>query len=64
MGHHINEQGQFQSDKYPDLPPNKIILSFKENEARLALRIYAGITKDNELGDDIIQVLDNWEEVN
>ena len=57
MGHHIKDN-QFQSDKYPDLSPNKIILSFKDKEARVALRVYAEITSDRELGEDIITILD------
>ena len=53
MGHHINSKGQFQSDLHPDLPPDKIIMSFKDPEARRALRFFAGITLDRELGADI-----------
>jgi len=41
MGHHINDEGQFQSDKYPDLGPDKIVLSFKDPRARRALRQFA-----------------------
>ena len=54
MGNHINSQGQFQSDKYPDLPPDKIILSFKDPVAREALSVYAKSTKDKELAEDIL----------
>jgi len=57
MGHHINEKGQFQSDKYPDLPPDKIILSFNDPVAREALRLYSKMTKDRELADDILERL-------
>jgi len=53
MGHHIDKQGRFQSDKYPDLPPDKIILSFKDKFARQALHLYAMGTKDEELAKDI-----------
>jgi len=53
MGHHINDKGQFQSDKYPDLSPDKIILSFKDSDARLVLRFYAYLTDDRELAEDI-----------
>ena len=49
MGNHINSQGKFQSDKYPDLPPDKIILSFKDPVAREALNVYAQNTKDKKL---------------
>jgi len=53
MGHHINKQGQFQSDKYPELAPDKIVLSFKDEEARPVLYLFAEITKDKELAEDI-----------
>lgn len=56
-GHHINESGLFQSDKYPDLKPDKIILSFHDPDARLALLLFSAITKDRELGEDILQRL-------
>jgi len=54
MGHHINGSGQFQSDKYPDLPPDKFILSFKDPVARDSLKVYAENTKDTELAEDIL----------
>ena len=53
MGEHINAKGQFQSDKYPDLAPDKIILSFKDAAARLALKRFADMTQDRELAEDI-----------
>lgn len=53
MGHHIDSEGRFQSDKYPDLPPDKIVLSFKDLAARRALLDYCNRTKDRELADDI-----------
>ena len=37
MGHHIDSKGRFQSDKYPDLEPDKIVVSFKDPRARKAL---------------------------
>ena len=53
MGHHIDSEGRFQSDKYPDLPPDKIVLSFHDTDARTALLLYASITDDLDLSDDI-----------
>ena len=55
MGHHINSEGRFQSDKYPDLPPDKIVLSFKDPRARNALIALAADyqTTDPDLSDDI-----------
>ena len=61
MPHHINDKGNFQSDKYPDLSENKIILSFKDSLAREVLKIYAEKTNDKELGEDILQVIKNIE---
>ena len=55
MGHHIDKHGRFQSDKYPNLAPDKIVLSFKDRRARSALEVlaiaYSG--EDPELCDDI-----------
>jgi len=62
MGHHINNKGQFQSDKYPELPPNKIILSFNDPAAREALLHYSRLTSDRELGKDILEVIKNIQE--
>ena len=59
MGHHINSDGQFQSDKHPDLPPNKIALDFRDAFARGPLLFYAQVTPDRELGLDIIMALEN-----
>ena len=59
MPKHINPQGQFQSDKYPDLPPDKIILSFKDPEARDALLLYAKTTANRELGEAILKRLES-----
>ena len=54
MGHHINKKGQFQSDKYPELAPDKIVLSFKDPVARKALILYASYCFDNNLAIDIL----------
>ncbi len=61
MGHHINKEGKFQSDKYPDLEPGKITLSFKDPEARRALHALADdyMEKDRELAEDIVTALAN-----
>lgn len=64
MPHHINEKGNFQSDKYPDLPENKVILSFKDPLAREVLKIYAEKTEDREFGEDILQAIKNIEKNN
>ena len=55
MGHHIDDQGRFQSDKYPDLAPDKIVISFKDPRARHALMALATayVVADPELAEDI-----------
>lgn len=59
MGHHIDAQGRFQSDRHPELPPDKILVSFHDPEARKALyRLAADYQKkDPELAADIKQRL-------
>lgn len=54
MGHHINKNGFFQSDKHPELKEHQIILNFKDEYAQEALLLYADLTKDEELAVDII----------
>jgi len=41
MGHHIDKNGMFQSDRHPELAPDKIVLSFKDISAQYALRMLA-----------------------
>lgn len=53
MGHHIDSAGRFKSDKYPELPPDKIVLSFNDPEALRALEVFASICKDVELAEDV-----------
>ncbi len=53
MGHHIDNEGRFQSDKYPELPPDQIILSFKDPHARIALRAYAMSVRSNNVQSDV-----------
>lgn len=53
MGHHIDREGRFQSDKFPDLAPDKIVLSFKDPAARRALNVYSIYAEDQELAADI-----------
>lgn len=45
MGHHIDEQGRFQSDKHPELPPDRIRLSL---EAPLSVRALLTLADDYE----------------
>ena len=55
MGRHINARGEFQSDKYPDLPPDRIVLSFRDVRAWPSLMVLARRYEpvDPELAQDI-----------
>lgn len=52
---HIDVQGRFQSDKYPELPPDTIRLSFKDQRARRALAVLANDYEsfDPQLSEDV-----------
>ena len=50
----INTQGQFQSEKHPELPPGKIVLAFDDPPARSALAIFGVLTQDEQLGADVL----------
>jgi hypothetical protein len=60
MGHHLID-GEFKSDLHPDLPANKIVLSFKDPLAQPALWLLAEMYKDAdpELAGDIQKALIN-----
>lgn len=62
MGHHINEKGEFQSDKYPELPVDKFLLSFKDPAGRKAIMYYAIFTEDIELAKDLFKRLKDFED--
>ena len=49
----INSEGRFQSDKHPELPPDKIILSFHGAAERKALLVFANHCEDDELARDV-----------
>jgi len=61
MGHHINEKGEFQSDKYPELEPDKFLLNFKDPVARDAIRLYAEKTDNKELSEDLLKRLKDFD---
>jgi hypothetical protein len=54
MVHHINKEGQFQSDLHP-VPPDKVLVSFKHKEAWPALAALAEAYEeiDPEFSEDI-----------
>lgn len=59
MGHHINKNGFFQSDKHPELPEHKIMFDFRDKYAQACLVMYAYLSDDKELCDDIFRAIDN-----
>lgn len=56
---HINENGEFQSDKYPTCPPGKVPLSVKDRTAQDLLWEYAERRRpiDSEFSEDLETVL-------
>ena len=60
MGHHINEAGEFQSDKHSDLPPDRIRLNLKNPRSTMALTVLAAdyLEKDPELAADLLARLE------
>lgn len=59
MGSHINQDGEFQSDKYPTCPAGKVPLSVKDRSAQDLLWTYAQRrrTVDAEFADDLERCL-------
>ena len=55
MGHHLLPDGRFQSDKYPALAPDKIVVSFTDPRAHRGLLAVADGYEhhDPELAEDI-----------
>ncbi len=58
MGHHIIN-GKFKSDKYPWCPVGFFALKFSDPDARKALIMYAALTDDDELTNDLITACHN-----
>lgn len=56
MGHHIDSEGRFQSDRHPELAPDKVVLSFQDERAHRALAALAEdyMGTDKEFGLDVM----------
>ncbi len=54
MGHHLDETGEFKSDKYKWCPKGYFALSFDDPLAWPAIREYALTTEDAELREDLL----------
>lgn len=57
--HHIDENGDYQSDKFKFLGPNWLLLNLEKSDARVGARAFADVTGDEELAEDLIIVCDN-----
>lgn len=64
MRYHLNAFGQFQSDQYPDMLPDEIVLSFRDPAAIEALHAFADLTDDDDLAVAIVKRLDAIAEEN
>ena len=55
MGHHIDEQGRFQSDKHPGLGPDKVVIDLTDPEAWAGLQTIAAAykAKDSDFADGL-----------
>jgi hypothetical protein len=50
MGHHLNDAGEFQSDKHPELPPDRIRLNLTAPRSQRALWLLALDYEDKDPG--------------
>lgn len=59
MGHHFDAEGRFQSDKYPDLPPDRVAINITDPRTHqgLALIAHALHDDDPEFAEDLLQRL-------
>jgi hypothetical protein len=59
MAKHINDEGQFQSDKYPRTPPDLVPLKVTDPDAQALLWAYSVLhfTRDPEFANDLQQRL-------
>lgn len=60
MGHHLNAVGEFQSDKHPDLPPDRVRVNLTNPRSTRAMRVLADsyADKDAEFSEDLHTRLD------
>ena len=49
MGHHINEDGNFQSDKHADMPPNRLRLNMENPLSLRALMVLSADYEDHDV---------------
>lgn len=61
MGHHLTDSGNFKSDLYAWCPEGFFALDFTRPKARIAIKVYAALTSEAELRDDLLAVCRNAE---
>jgi len=59
VGHHLNKDGKFKSDKYTWCPEGYLALKLTDPVAQRAILKYALETEDEELGDDLREAVAN-----
>ena len=59
MGHHLDANGDFQSDKHPELKPNRVLVNLENPlSARGMLRLAQDYhDTDEEFAEDVLEVL-------
>ena len=61
MGHHINSKGEFDSDKFPNLPPDYVAINIKHPHNWPVIAALAEVYKDRkpEFSEDLLIRLDS-----
>ena len=57
MGHHLTDDGHFKSDKYDWCPEGFFALKFTDRTALPCISLYATLTADRELAEDLLVAL-------
>lgn len=57
MGHHLTDKGTFKSNKYDWCPEGFFALKFSDRMARSVMVLYASLTDDKELADDLLDAV-------
>ena len=53
MGHHLTKDNKFKSDKYDWCPEGFFALKFSDKKAQEAILLYAELTEEKELKEDL-----------
>ncbi len=63
MSHHLTDDGDFKSDKYPWCPVGFFPLNVTDPRAQSCMLLYAELTKDPELAADLRQAVINHRKI-